>query len=109
MDKFGEWKSVEEVTDWEKDGKAIFEVVVTKPGDYNVSLTYRGEGRLVWGIDVEGGEHIQNEQNSSHNYQEFPMGWINFPTPGKYEVAVSLVDGDAETSGLKGIHFTPVQ
>ncbi|MEI6892086.1 MAG: alpha-L-fucosidase [Pontiella sp.] len=109
MEKFGEWKAVEHVTEWETDGKAIFEVNVIKPGDYNVSLTYTGEGRLVWGVDVEGGEHIQNEQNSSHNYQKFPMGWINFPEPGKYRVLVSLIDGDSKTSCLKGIHFESVE
>jgi alpha-L-fucosidase len=87
----------------------VFEVDVLVPGDYNASLTYSGEGRLVWGIDVEGGEHIQNEQNSSHNYQEFPIGWINFPTPGKYKVAVSCLEGDLKTASLKAIRFTPVQ
>ena len=109
MEKFGEWKAVEDVTHWEEDGKAIFDVSVIKPGDYNVSLTYRGEGRLVWGIDVEDGEHIQNQQNSSHNYQKFPIGWINFPKPGNYKVFVSLVDGDSKSSCLKGIHFESVE
>jgi alpha-L-fucosidase len=109
MEKFGEWKGIVQVHNWEPEGKATFEVEVFEAGDYCVDLTYAGEGRLVWGVDVVGGEHIQNEQNSSHNYQEFPMGWINFPAPGKYKVAVSLVDGDSETSSLKGIHFTPVK
>jgi len=67
-----------------------------------------GEGRVVWGVDVVGGEHIQNEQNSSHNYQEFPMGWLNFPKAGKYKIAVSCLEGDLEAAGLKSISFTPV-
>ena len=108
MEKFGEWKSVHHAHNWMLGGKAVFEVDVLEPGDYNACLTYAGEGRLVWGIDVEGGEHSQNEQNSSHNYQEFPIGWINFPTPGKYNVSVSCLEGDCKTSSLKGIRFSPV-
>ena len=77
-------------------------------GDYNVDLTYSGEGRVVWGVGVEGGEYIQNQQNSSHNYQEFSIGWINFSKPGKYKVAVTCLEGDCKTSSLKAIRFTPV-
>lgn len=109
MEKFGEWKSVHHVHNWTPGGKAVFEVDVLEPGDYNASLTYAGEGRLVWGVDVIGGEHIQNEQNSSHNYQEFPIGWLNFPKPGKYNVAVTCLEGDCKSSSLKAIRFVPVQ
>ncbi len=109
MEKFGEWKSVHHAHGWTPRGQAVWEVAVLVPGDHHVSLTYSGEGRLVWGVDVEGGEHIQNEQNSSHNYQEFPMGWINFPEPGDYKVAVSCLEGPCDTASLKAIRFTPVQ
>lgn len=108
MEKFGEWKSVVRVHDWEPDGKAIWEVNILKPGDYCVHLTYSGEGRLVWSIDIKGGEHIQNEQNSSHNYQEFPIGWLSFPKPGRYQVSVSCLEGNTETASLKAIRFAPV-
>lgn len=108
MEKFGEWKSVSHVHDWETGGKAVWEVEVLEAGDYNVDLTYAGKGRLVWGVDIVGGEHIQNEQNSSHNYQEFPIGWIHFKKPGKYKVEVSCVEGDLDSASLKSISFTPV-
>ncbi len=108
MEKFGEWKSVIHAHDWKSGGKAVWEVEVLEPGDYNVSLTYAGEGRLVWGVDVEGGEHIQNQQNSSHNYQEFPIGWINFPKAGIYKVGVSCLEGGSKTSSLKAIRFMPL-
>jgi alpha-L-fucosidase len=109
MEKFGEWICVYPVTDWQDGGKAVWEIDVLVPGDYDVSLTYTGEGRMVWGVDVIGGEHIQNEQNASHNYQEFPMGWLNFPTPGKYKVAVSCLAGNVETAELKSIRLTPIE
>jgi len=108
MEKFGEWKSVVHVHDWQPNGKAVWEVDVLGSGDYCVHLTYSGEGRLVWGVDVEVGEHIQNQQNSSHNYQEFPIGWIRFPKPGRYRVRVSCLEGDTKTASLKAIRFAPV-
>ena len=106
MEKFGEWKHVVRVWQWEPGGKASWEVDVLKPGYYNVDLTYNGKGRIVWGVDIEGGEHIQNQQNSSHNYQRFPMGWINFPKAGRYRVRVSCLEGDLAEASLKAIHFT---
>jgi alpha-L-fucosidase len=109
MEKFGEWKHVTEITNWEPDGKATWEVDVLTPGDYQIELTYAGEGRLVWGVTVQGGGHIQNQQNSSHNYQRFPMGWLNFPAPGRYQVSVSCLEGAAKTASLKAIQFTRVQ
>ena len=82
MEKFGEWKHVSRVHKWMPEGKATWTVNVLVPGDYIVDLTYSGEGRLVWGVAIENGEHIQNQQNSSHNYQRFPIGWINFSGAG---------------------------
>jgi alpha-L-fucosidase len=106
MEKFGEWKHVVCVWQWEGGGKASWEVDVLKAGYYSVDLTYSGEGRIVWGVDIEGGPHIQNQQNSSHNYQRFPIGWINFPKPGRYTVCVSCLEGNLAEASLKAIHFT---
>ncbi len=106
MEKFGEWKHVMRVWQWTEGGKASWEVEVLKSGYYNVDLTYNGEGRIVWGVDVAGGQHIQNQQNSSHNYQKFPIGWINFPESGRYTVSVSCIEGNLAEASLKAIHFT---
>jgi len=92
MEKFGEWKAAKMFTQWGEDGKAVFEVDVLVPGDYNASLSYTGEGRLVWQTEIEGGQKIQNQQNSSHNLNEFQIGWLHFPKPGKYKVKVSCID-----------------
>jgi len=81
---------------------------VLESGDYQVALTYAGEGRLVWQVAVEGGEAIRNQQNSSHNYQRFPMGLLNFPKAGRYKVNVSCLEGDTATASLKAIHFASV-
>jgi alpha-L-fucosidase len=108
MEKFGEWKHVVRVHQWTDKGKAAWKVKVLKPGYYNVELTYAGKGRIVWGIDIEGGEHIQNEQNASHNYQKFPMGWMNFPKAGTYTIRVSCLEGDLKEASLKAIHFKAI-
>ncbi len=109
MEKFGEWKHVTRVHQWQAQGEAVWEVDALVPGDYQVDLTYAGEGRLVWGVGIKGGEHIQNEQNSSHNYQTFPIGLIEFPSPGRYEVGVRCMDGNLEMGSLQSIHFTRAQ
>ena len=108
MEKFGEWKGVVHAHNWEQGGKAIWELDVIQPGDYNVSLTYAGKDRLVWAVEVEGGERIQNQQNSSHNYQEFPIGWINFPEPGRYKVSAACIEGEIADASLKAITFEPI-
>jgi alpha-L-fucosidase len=106
MEKFGEWKHVVQVTDWQPDGAATWEVDVLNAGSYQVDLTYAGEGRLVWRVSVEGGESIRNQQNASLNYQSFPIGWLEFPEPGRYRVTVSCLDGNRKTASLKAIQFT---
>lgn len=108
MEKFGEWKHVQRITEWEPGGAATWEVDVVEPGNYQVDLSYAGEGRLVWQVGIEGGETIQNQQNSSHNYQEFPIGWIEFPAPGRYKVSVSCIEGETKTASLKSISFLRV-
>ena len=84
MEKFGEWKQVTRVHQWQAEGEATWEVDVLVPGYYQIDLTYAGEERMVWGVGIKGGEHIQNEQNSSHNYQTFPLSLLAFPAPRRY-------------------------
>ncbi|MGZ0655738.1 alpha-L-fucosidase [Coraliomargarita sp. W4R72] len=108
MEKFGEWKHVMQVTDWTADSVVTWEVDVQEPGEYQVDLTYSGEGRLVWEVEVVGEAKIRNQQGASHIYQRHPMGWVDFPQVGRYQVNVRLLDGDPKTSSLSAIHFTPV-
>ncbi len=109
MEKFGEWKAVVHAHGFEKGGNASWEIDVHQQGEYNVSLTYAGTGRLVWRVEIEGGEKIQNQQNSSHNYQMFPIGWVNFPKAGRYTVSAKCIDGDIPSASLKAIHFEPME
>ena len=108
MEKFGEWKHTNQISEWEPGSAATWEVNVLKPGCYQVDLTYAGEPRLVWSVAVDGGETIQNQQNASLNYQSFQIGWLNFPKPGKYRVNVSCIEGITKTASLKSISFTAI-
>lgn len=108
MEKFGEWKDTRHVHGWQDGSTATFEINVQKAGDYQTHLTYSGNGRLVWGVAVEGGQSIKNQQAASQNYQEFPMGWIHFPKPGKYKIAVSCLEGDRNSASLKAIRLQPI-
>lgn len=108
MEKFGEWKHTHHASDWKPDGKATWNVDVLEPGYYAVDMTYSGKGRLVWSIGIEGGARIQNQQNSSHNFQQFPIGWLHFPKPGTYQVSASCLEGDLKEASLRSVQFTRV-
>ena len=108
MEKFGEWKHVVQASNWKEGGTASWDVDVLEPGTYQVDLTYAGEGRLVWRVAIVNGDRIQNQQNSSHNYQKFPIGWIDFDKPGRCKVSVSCLEGNLEKASLKAIHFLRV-
>lgn len=109
MEKFGEWKHVHRAHQWEPNGTATWEVDVLEPGYYQVDLTYAGEGRLVWSVTTSAGEHIQNQQNASHIYQRFPIGWLKFDGAGRFKISVSCLEGDLEKASLKAIHLKRVE
>lgn len=107
-EKFGEWKKAVHVTNWASGGKAYMDVNVQRPGDYMVYLDYRGKGRLVWEVSVEGGDSIRNQQGSSDYYQEFPIGWVHFPKAGKCRLSVSCLEGDIKEACLRAIRISPI-
>jgi alpha-L-fucosidase len=109
MEKFGEWKRTTQVTDWQEKGKVMWTVNVLNPGYYYLELNYKGNDRLVWKMETDEGEIVQNQQAATEKYQSYPMGIIEFKTGGKHVITVSLVEGDPETSSLKSIIVKPIQ
>ena len=107
MEKFGEWKHVDRVHNWQANGSATWVVDVLKPGYYQSSLNYKGNGRLVWKIKTEEGM-VQNQQNSSNVYTWYPLGWLHFSKPGRYHISVSLAEGDLKTASLMQVKLEPV-
>ena len=106
MEKFGEWKFANQVSEWQPGGWATWTVDVAEPGDYRVELTYRGEGRLVWRIETDEGVQVQNQQNSSPVYHAYPFGLLTLKKPGRHTIAVSLVTGAPEKASLTALRLT---
>lgn len=108
MEKFGEWKHVTQVDQWSDSGTTFWDVNFAEAGDYYVELSYRGEGRVVWAVDVNGEERIRNQQAASSVYHTYRMGLVRFSEAGKQRLSVRLIDGDREDSSLLSLRLVPV-
>ncbi len=108
MEKFGEWKHVNQVSKWEENSKAEWIVEVFKPGYYYLDLNYKGEDRLVWKTSTDEGIMVQNQQAATEKYVAYHMGILEFKTAGKHTISVSLVEGNTETSSLKSVVIKPI-
>ena len=108
MEKFGEWKHIKQAENWMLESKVTWEVDVMEPGYYHVDLNYAGEGRVVWRIETEEGNMIQNVQDSSHIYKFFQIGNLKFDEPGKHTISVSFVNGAIKSASLQSIKLTPI-
>ena len=108
MEKFGEWKHVNQISQWQKNSKAEWTVEVMEPGYYYLNLNYKGEGRLVWKITTDEGIMVQNQQAATEKYQQYIMGILEFKTQGKHTISVSLVEGNPETSSLQSLVIKPI-
>jgi alpha-L-fucosidase len=109
MEKFGEWKHVNQISQWQKNGKAQWAVEVKDPGYYYLGLNYKGEGRLVWLTTTDEGILVQNQQPATEKYDQYNMGILEFKTPGKHTISVSLVEGNPETSSLQSLVIKPTR
>lgn len=122
MEKFGEWKHIEQVTNWKDGAKIVWEVEVFEPGYYQIDLNYSGDRgqnkvnpkksgswRLVWRITNDEGDSVQNQQNASHVYKFYKMGLMHFKKAGKHTISVQLIEGNPTTTSLQDIRFTPLQ
>ena len=109
MEKFGEWKHANQVSNWEENGTVTWEVNVQKPGYYYLDLEYKGDGRLVWKTITDEGIRVQNQQAATNKYAYRRMGILEFKTAGNHTIKTSLVEGDAKTSSLKSILISSIK
>ncbi|MBL0745755.1 alpha-L-fucosidase [Chryseolinea lacunae] len=109
MEKFGEWKHIKEVTNWQPGGTATWTIDVQVPGDYQAFVNYTGNGRLVWRITSDEGHLVQNQQNSSSVYHDYPLGWLQFDKGGTHTITIELLEGDRNSASLASVGFEPVQ
>jgi len=108
MEKFGEWKHVNQVSKWEEKSEAKWTVEVKEPGYYYLHLIYKGEDRLVWRTTTDEGIIVQNQQAATEKYQPYVMGILEFKTAGEHTISVSLVEGNPQTSSLKAAVVKPI-
>jgi alpha-L-fucosidase len=109
IEKFGEWKHVNQISPWPEEGRAQWSVDVFTPGYYYLDLRYKGQGKLVWHMATDEGMPVQNQQGSTGKYQTYPMGIIEFKMAGKHTIEVSLVEGDRLTASLESMLIRPIQ
>ncbi len=109
MDKFGEWKHVNQVSNWGDGGTAEWTVQVFQPGYYYLDLVYNGQDRLVWKTTTDEGIIVQNQQAATEKYAQYPMGILEFKSSGVRRITVSLVDGDPDSTSLKALIIRPIQ
>ncbi|ANW96380.1 alpha-L-fucosidase [Wenyingzhuangia fucanilytica] len=108
MEKFGEWKHVNQVGSWKEGGKVTWTVNVKEAGYYYLDLAYSGENRLVWKTETDEGIVVQNQQAATEKYEFYKMGILEFKTPGKHTITTSLVEGNPKTSSLKTLKLSPI-
>lgn len=109
MEKFGEWKHANQVSDWKENSEVTWTVDVQKPGLYYLELSYTGKGKLVWKTVTDENVMVQNQQASTEKYVYYKMGILEFKTAGKHTVTTSLVEGDFKKASLKALKFVPVK
>ena len=108
MEKFGEWKHIMQVDQWDKAGKATWEIDVFEPGYYMIQLKYAGTQRSVWRVTLDDDTFIQNQQNAAHVYHYYDIGWLKIEKGGKHMLSASLIDGDFEKTSLESMRIYKV-
>jgi alpha-L-fucosidase len=109
MEKFGEWKTIMQISKWMPNAKATWTVDIAQAGDYIVGLNTAGDGKLVWSVETDEGAIIKNQQPSTSLYATRPVGWITFHSSGKHTITVKLVEGKPEISSLSAIELIQVE
>lgn len=110
MEKFGEWKHANQVSDWGDNSSVTWDIDVQKPGLYYLELCYSGtDKRLVWKTETDEGATVQNQQAATAKYIDYKMGILEFKKAGKHTISTSLVEGNGKTASLKSIKLIPIQ
>jgi alpha-L-fucosidase len=109
MEKFGEWKHADQVSDWKENGTITWNIDVKEAGYYYLDLSYAGKKRLVWKTVTDEGVTVQNQQAATEKYVFYSMGILEFKTPGLHTITTSLVEGDKKTSSLKSLKLRPIK
>jgi alpha-L-fucosidase len=108
MEKFGEWKHINQFSEWKEESRATWECYIPAPGWYKVDLSFAASGPRIWQVETDEGHAIRNRQNASSIYHTQPIGWLRFDKAGKHMLAVSVPEGERDGTSLLDIQITPV-
>ena len=73
-----------------------------------ITLKYAGTERTVWKVSLDDKRFIQNQQNASHVYHAYDIGWLKIDEAGKHTISVSLLEGDFENTSLESMKIHKV-
>lgn len=101
MEKYGEWKHKYCVNGLGDGGKITWTVNVQQAGTYNVQVEARGNGRVVWRLETEEKQVLQNQQSVASLFMLRPLGWLHFDKPGEHTLTLTMPEGGkCEVSAL---------
>ena len=106
MEKFGEWKHKYCTSTLGESGNLTWTVDVQQPGTYRIQVEARGDGRRVWRLETDEGQVLQNQQSVASLFTQRPLGWIQFYTPGRHTLTLTMPEGDR--CDIASLSITPV-
>lgn len=109
MDKFGEWKYIDLLSEFTQDSWFDWTVDVPKAGYYDVELQYKGDDFVQWQMELDGKPLVINNQKATNAYDWHRLGWMEITDPGRHCVCIRTVGGDYESADVTAIRFTPVK
>ena len=109
MEKFGEWKHVHQIENWNEKSIARWEFQIKEPGRYFVEISCAintPEARRIFRAKSDEGQFIQNQQNYSTIYNTRPIGWLYFEKPGLHSLEISIPEGERASTSVREIILT---
>lgn len=109
MDKFGEWKFKHSLKDLSADTWLDWTVNFQKAGTYDVELEYKGDGPVLWQLEIDGKQVLLNSQKSANVYTWQRLGWIEIDNPGQHCICIRPVGEDYQHAVVSSIRLAPVE
>jgi alpha-L-fucosidase len=121
MEKFGEWKHVDYVWEWQSDdAHATWDLNVLEAGNYSVSIEYscpketeKSEWLLSSGdesitfITYESGFHPNDRGRGRQRNFTLNLGVLNIPDKGLRQLQITPLELKGSGIGVKGITLSP--
>lgn len=107
MEKFGEWKHTQCVSDLHRGGSISWTIDVVKPVTLQVGIRGRGTGPGVWRLTTDSGTTLQNRQRVAALFAVRPLGWLSL-APGRHTLTLTMPEGASAPSDVASLSLVPV-